>query len=199
MKSGFTRLAILHVRIFSSSVRYAVSMMNFVCTPRVRALAIKYCISSSIDLSSPDFRAAMLMTKSISSAPRAALARISASLISVKVTPKGNAMTVAILTRLSFRISRASGTYEGKMHTAAMPYSIASVQRRRMSVVVPMGRSSVWSMYLPKSDFIENPYVRKIAEPLGVIETEADDELVWNLKADVIERTVVFRVSRFFQ
>src|SRR5262245_28786629 len=151
-----------------------------------------------MDLSSPDLSAAIFITKSISSAPRAALARISASLISVKVTPKGNAMTVAIFTLLSFRISRASGTYDGNMQTAAMPYSIASVQRRRISVVVPIGRSSVWSIYLPKSDFIQNPYVRKIAKVLGVIETEADDEPVGNLKAYVVERTFVFRVPRFF-
>ena len=129
-------------------------MMNFVCTPSVRDFAVRYCISSSIDLSSPDFSAAMLMTKSISSAPRAALARISASLISVKVTPKGNAITVAIFTRESFRSSRAIGMYDGKMHTAAIPYSMASVQSRRISVVVPIGRSRVWSIYRPKSDFI---------------------------------------------
>src|SRR5262249_1959791 len=144
-----------------------------------------------MDLSSPDFSAAMLITKSISSAPRAALARISASLISVKVTPKGNAITVAIFTLLSLRISRASGTYDGNMHTAAMPYSIASAQRRRISVVVPIGRSSVWSIYLAKSDFIENPYVRKIAIFLGVIETEANHEFIWNLKSDVVQRLVV--------
>src|SRR5262250_2347183 len=80
-----------------------------------------------------------------------------------------------------------------------MPYSIASVQRRRISVVVPIGRSSVWSIYLPKSDFIENPYVRKIAIFLGVIETEANHEFIWNLKSDVVQRLVVSRVSRFFQ
>src|SRR5215831_11148407 len=199
MKSGFTRLAILHVRIFSSSVRYAVSMMNFVCTPRVRALAIKYCISSSIDLSSPDFKAAMLMTKSISSAPRAALARISASLISVNVTPKGNAITVAILMREFLRRSRAMGTYEGNMHTAAIPYSRASVQRRRMSLAVPMGRRSVWSMYRPKSDFIQNTNIGKVTVTLRVIEAETDNKLIRDFESHVIQGLGVLRISRFLQ
>src|SRR5437773_10551401 len=171
--------------------------MNFVRTPMVRALEVRYSISCSIAFSSPDFSAAMLMTKSISSAPRAALARISASLISVNVTPNGNAITVAIFTRESLRRSRAIGIYEGKMHTAAIPYSMASVQSRRMSFVVPIGRSNVWSIYRPKSDFIilwlrpvglafapliQYSNVGKIPQALRVVETEADDELIRNLE-----------------
>src|SRR5207247_10923692 len=122
--------------------------MNFVRTPMVRALEMRYSISCSIALSSPDFSAAMLMTKSISSAPRAALVRISASLISVYVTPKGNAMTVAIFTRDSFKISRAIGTYDGKTQKAAMPYSIASVQRRRISDVLGIDAKGERALYV---------------------------------------------------
>src|SRR5262249_17955785 len=193
------RFPILHARTFSSSVRYAVSMMNFVITPNVRALAVRCCISSSMDLSSPDFSAAMLMTKSISSAPRAALARISASLISVNVTPNGKAMTVAIFTREFLSRSRAIGTYDGNMHTAAIPYSRASVQRRRMSVVVPMGRKSVWSMYRPKSDFIQNTNIGKVAIALRIIEAKTDHELIRDFESDIIQWLGVLRITRFFQ
>src|SRR5215831_20345222 len=174
-------------------------MMNFVWTPIVRAFSIRCCISLSTALSSPDLSEAILITKSISSAPRAALARISASLISVKVTPNGNAMTVAILTREFLSRSRAIGTYDGNMQTAAIPYSKASVQRRRMSVVVPMGRKSVWSMYRPKSDFIQNTNIGKVAITLRVIETKTDHELIGDFESDIIQRVGVLRITRFFQ
>src|SRR5262245_18241142 len=174
-------------------------MMNFVITPNVRDFAVRYCISSSMDLSSPDLSVAILMTKSISSAPRAALARISASLISVNVTPNGNAMTVAICTLEFLRRSRAMGTYEGNMHTAAIPYSMAAVQRRRMSFAVPMGRRSVWSMYRPKSDFIQNTNIGKVTVTLRVIEAETDNKLIGDCESYVIQRLGILRIPRFLQ
>src|SRR5215510_4065432 len=169
------RFPILQARTFSSSVRYAVSMMNFVTTPNVLAFAVRYCISSSTDLSSPDFSAAILMTKSISSA-RARRAHFSfldfgkcdAEWKSDDGRDLHARITEKVARHWNIRWEDEHGRHPVFKCFRAQPPDVISVATR----------------------------AQKRAIDLRVSQTEADDELVRDLESDVIHWPVVLRIAR---
>src|SRR5580658_2185906 len=197
-KSATAFLAASEAWIFSSRVSRQVSMITLQMAPPWWLAFTTPWISASTAASRPDFSAPKLMTMSISWAPRSMDFCASKTFTSGSVAPRGKPTTVQTFTSLPRRISAACPTFQGFTHTEAKWYCMASAQSLAISFCVASGLSRVWSIRRANSDSVGGMVIRlfrrksedadvfQIAITFGVVEAVADDEIVGDLKTDVI-------------